>query len=117
MNNLLKFDSGCVFIVDELADLKKIPATSEQIIIKNSNHSIYYLGLGYLNELRKSSLSLFAHNCIFICDVDDDLAFAQAALKMGFKYLLFKGKIVLQQKLNQIAIHYEAHIFNNDMIS
>jgi fructose/tagatose bisphosphate aldolase len=87
----------------ELPDILK-ENIEAPIIIKNPASSIYYLGIGYIKSLHNHIIDNYAgYNIIFICDVGDDVAYAQAAIKQGFKYILFNGNEFLKIKLQSIA--------------
>lgn len=94
---------------ERMGDLR---TAKSNIFLKNSDKSIYYLGLGYIKALSDWAVDYYCNLKIeFICDCDDDPALAQAAMKMGFKNIAFKGSVIYLEKLTQIADQYQVKIF------
>ncbi len=91
-----------IFEVSNIDEIKEI--IQDNITLKNPDQSIHYLGLGYIKALEDFICDNYKDlNIKFICDCDDDPALVQAAMRMGFKNIMFKGSVEYFEKLQQIA--------------
>jgi len=91
-----------IFEVINIDDIKKI--IKDGVIIKNKDHSIHYLGIGYVKSLSDWIDDNYPDiNYRFICDCDNNPALVVGAINMGFKYILFKGDSNYHNKLQNIA--------------
>jgi hypothetical protein len=98
-----------IFEVGNIDEIKKV--IQDNITLKNPDKSIHYLGLGYIKSLADWVGDNYQTlNITFICDCDDDPSLVQAAMKMGFKNILFTGSIEYFEKLKQIAAQYQINL-------
>ncbi|MFN7038537.1 MAG: hypothetical protein ACK4OM_03100 [Alphaproteobacteria bacterium] len=99
--------------VSNLDEYKKAveESTSDEIFLSNSPHSIFYLGLAYIESLADIGASIYPDiKIIFICDCADDAAICYEAMKIGFKIVKFTGNEIMFGKLKSIASKYGCEI-------
>lgn len=93
---------------------KDAEKSGHALILKNAEDSIFYLGPAYLFEMFTFVSNKFPTvKAEFICDVADLAAYAQIALKLGFKQIFFSGSEEVLKKLQQIAAHYNAKVISS----
>ncbi|AIL65133.1 hypothetical protein NOVO_03735 [Rickettsiales bacterium Ac37b] len=95
--------------VNDIARIYSLYGNTSQIILMNKDNSVNYLGLGYIKMLAEKSAQ---YNYVFICNVSDNAYAVQAAFRMGFKKVYYIGNRIKFNKLDSIAVQYDAQLFN-----
>ncbi len=91
-----------IFEVLSIEEIKSV--INNDIYLKNTDKSINYLGVGYIKSLAQWVDDNYkSYNIKFICDCDDDPSLVYAAIKLNFKYIIFKGDHKTYLKLQEIS--------------